>query len=239
MATNSPPVDPYRRRREAGNASREETRARLLAAADALFREQGYAATTVAAIATRAEVSLQTLYLAWGSKRALLLAAGNAAAVAADSPIEPAEWHTKIRAELAVDIGDDPTAAEYISAIARLFTRVAGRAGPYWRMLQLAASTDPDLKTDWDVVIAGRRQTMTAVAAGLPQRGRRPGLTHQTVADTLWALASPEMFHLLSTDGDYTPTSFAAWLERTLIAALCADQVPERAEPTCAWDSCS
>ena len=47
---------------------------RLLRAAEEEFTERGYAAATVARIAARAGVTVQTLYLAWGSKRALLRA---------------------------------------------------------------------------------------------------------------------------------------------------------------------
>ena len=60
------------RQREAGAASRAETRRQLIAAARELFSEQGYSATTVTKIARLAGVSLQTLYLACGSKRELL-----------------------------------------------------------------------------------------------------------------------------------------------------------------------
>lgn len=59
---------------QAGSASRVETRRRLLEAAGHEFAEGGYAAATVTRIAARAGVTVQTLYLAWGSKRALLRA---------------------------------------------------------------------------------------------------------------------------------------------------------------------
>src|SRR5258708_7476718 len=62
------------RQREAGEATRRETRRRLLAAARAEFSERGYAAATVIRIAERADVSVQTLYSNWGNKRNLLRA---------------------------------------------------------------------------------------------------------------------------------------------------------------------
>lgn len=64
--------DPYDARREAGRASRTQTRHSVLASADTLFRAKGYAATAVTVIADGAGVSLQMLCLAWGSKNALL-----------------------------------------------------------------------------------------------------------------------------------------------------------------------
>ena len=224
--------DPYRRRREAGAASREETRRRLLAAADELFQEQGYRATTVAAIAERAGVSLQTLYLAWGSKRALLNAAAGAAAMALKLPLEPDEWRATIRAELAEDAGED-TAGAYLAAVGRLFVRVAERTAPYWRMYRQAAATDPKVASDWEDTMADRRRTMNEVAGAVPRRGLRDGLEDGAVADTLWALASPEMYELFTAQGGRSSAAYGSWLEDTLVAALCASpgRPPSAAPP--------
>lgn len=221
MPKAAPAIDPYHRRRAAGAASREETRRRLVAAADALFREEGYPATTVVGIAKRADVSLQTLYLAWGSKRALLRAAAEAAAVASQTPMGFDQWRSFIRAELARDVGDDPTAGAYLAAVSRLFVRVAERTAIYWRMYREAAAIDPEIAADWSAIGRENRRTMAEVAANIPARGLRPDLSPEDVADTLWALASPEMFHLLCAEGGRDPAAFQTWLERTLKDALC------------------
>lgn len=223
MPSGTRSSDPYRRRRAAGAASREETRRRLLVAADALFREQGYPATTVAAIAERADVSLQTLYLAWGSKRELLRAASAAAAVASSLPLEPEEWRSTIRARLAEDAGADPTTHAYLASVSRLYVRVAERTALYWRMNRQAAATDPEIAANWEATTDDRRLTMIDVARGIPREGLRTGLTEETIADTLWALASPEVYDLFTTHGGYVPAAFASWLEDTLVAAFCTD----------------
>lgn len=223
MQPTAAPADPYRRRRDAGAASREQTRRRLLAAADTLFREQGYTATTVAAIATRADVSLQTLYLAWGSKRALLRAATDAAAVASPLPVTPEQWRSSIRAELADAVGGDQTAGAYLAAVSRLFVRVAERTAPYWRMHRQAAATDPEVAMDWEAMAVDRHRTLADVAQSVPRRGLRADLTADDITDTLWALASPEVYDLLTTQRGRPPSAFESWLRRTLVAALCAD----------------
>ena len=229
METDAAPRDPYRRRREAGAASREETRRRLLAAADELFRERGYRATTVTAIAEGAGVSLQTLYLAWGSKRALLNAAAGAAAMAMELPLGPDEWNATIRAELAEDAGED-TAGAYLAAVGRLFVRVAERTAPYWRMYRQAAATDPEVASDWEDTMADRRLTMAGIAKDIPRRGLRGGLAEGAVSDTLWALASPEVYELFTAQGGHSPATYGSWLESTLVAALCA--APGQRSPT-------
>lgn len=223
MRQVTPSIDPYRRRREAGAASREGTRRRLLAAADELFRRDGYQATTVTAIAARAGVSLQTLYLAWGNKRALLNAATDAAAAASADPPLPEEWLSSLRAELAGDAGPDPSAPEYLAAVSRLHARVAERTAPYWRMHRQGAATDAEIAADWAAIQEGRRRVLTEVAESLPRRGRRPDLSDEDVTDTLWALTCLEVYDLLTSEGWRPAAHFQSWLERTLIAALCQD----------------
>lgn len=44
----------------------------MLAAAESLFVADGYAATTIAAIAEKADVAVQTVYAVFGNKRAIL-----------------------------------------------------------------------------------------------------------------------------------------------------------------------
>ena len=213
--------NPYRRRREAGAASREQTRLRLLAAADALFLQQGYAATTVGAIAARARVSVQTLYLAWGSKRALLRAAADAAVTASDLPAGPEQWRVSVRAEIDQAAGQQATARDVLAALTAVFVRVAERAAPYWRLQQHAAASDPEAAADWHTATTARRQTLAALAQAIPATGLRPGLSPEDVTDTLWALASPATYDLLTVTGSHTPPDYQAWLQRTLTAALC------------------
>src|SRR4051812_27540644 len=136
-----PPIagsdDPYRRRREAGTASREDTRRRLLSAADRCFREQGYRATTVTAIAAGAGVSLQTLYLAWGSKAALFKAAAAAAAAPA-TPGSPDAWQAATLVELAEDARSSPGTRDYLAAVGRVVVRVVVRTARYRELYQEA-----------------------------------------------------------------------------------------------------
>ena len=218
MTTAQVPVDRYRRRREAGEASRTQTRQRLLAAADTLFRENGYAGTTIAAIAATAQVSVQTVYLAWGSKRELFQAAGKSIAAGSDQPIGAGEWNEEIFARL--NAADD-SAPVYLAAVSRLFTQVAVRTARYRQLRLQAAGSDPEIAADWQARQAERRATLNGVAQRIPRAGLRPGMSDKYVLDTLWALASPEMFDLLTAHGAHTPATFQTWLSRTLTAALC------------------
>jgi AcrR family transcriptional regulator len=87
----APPAPRVSRQKEAGEATRRETRRRLLVSARAEFAERAYAAATVNRIAERAGVSVQTLYNDWGGKRHLLHAVmGSALTGDDDIPLEAA-----------------------------------------------------------------------------------------------------------------------------------------------------
>src|SRR5919204_4921386 len=82
------------RRREQGAESRRATRAAILDAAARLFAEQGYVATTIAAIAREAGVAPQTVYAAFGNKREILTALMRSR-VAGDeegTPMQDRQW---------------------------------------------------------------------------------------------------------------------------------------------------
>ena len=61
-------------RKRSGAARARATRARVVAAAAPLFVTRGYLDTTMAELAGAAGVAVQTLYLAFGSKAAVLAA---------------------------------------------------------------------------------------------------------------------------------------------------------------------
>lgn len=67
MSTAAAPTPNHFERRKA------ETRLRISAAADRLFRERGYAQTSVEDIAREADVGIRTIYLHFESKAAILL----------------------------------------------------------------------------------------------------------------------------------------------------------------------
>ena len=70
------------------------TRQRVVAAATPLFVRDGYVETTMAGIARAAGVAVQTLYLSFGSKAAVL-----EAALAVEPDDQPNEWLAELGAE--------------------------------------------------------------------------------------------------------------------------------------------
>src|SRR6201996_9504163 len=118
---------------------RQDTRHRLLQAAGQDCPVGGYAGTTVTRLAAAAGVSVQTLYLAWGSKRALLrVYMENALSGGAGSP-EDADRRFA---------GLPPR--DRLAELAALVTEVAERAATGWGLYRDASAVDPEIAADWD-----------------------------------------------------------------------------------------
>ena len=200
-----------RRSRQArvGAALRQDTRARLLEAAAAEFAAGGYAATTVARIATAAGVSVQTLYLAWGSKRELLrgymeqVLAGDA-----NSPEDAAKRFAGLAPR------------ERLTELAATVGKIAERASTGWQLYRDAAAIDAEISADWNELQMLRRGLFERIIGGIPSPALRAGLSHQAAVDTAWAIASPETHDLLVQRLRYSDEAFREWVAATLVAAL-------------------
>lgn len=201
------------RQRQVGAASRKQTQDRLLQAAGALFAERGYERATVSAIARRAGVTVQTLYLAWGSKRALLRAYLEAALASQAGPIGR--------------VGDrfaGRGAREVVDGMAALVAAVAARSAPAWKLYRDAAAVDSQIAADWAQLQQLRRGTFDAIVRNIPAEALRSGLTREAARDTAWAIASPEAYEVLVRHAGYTLDEFERWMADTLAAALLANQ---------------
>lgn len=196
------------RQKKVGEALRRDTRNRLLQAAEAEFAAHGYCGTTVTKLAAAAGVSVQTLYLAWGSKRELLrgymerLLAGPA-----DSPED-------------ADRFEGMAPHERLAELADLVAEIADRAAVGWRLYRDAAAVDTEIAEDWSELQLLRHRRFMRVIGDLPVDALAEGLTHKTAADTAWAIASPESYDLLVNRRGYSLADFRDWMKRTLNAAI-------------------
>lgn len=205
------------RQREAGAASRAETRRRLVEAAGAEFAEAGYVAATVARIAVRAGVTVQTLYLAWGSKRALLRAYVETCVGGEPGSLRPEEPR-RVAAQLDALLTEDPQ--QILRTIVRLYRQIAERSALGWQLYRDAAAVDPEVAEDWQALQLLRRGTFEQLLDRLPTRSLRAHLTPATAIDTAWAIASPETYDLMVRRAGYSIDAYEEWVATTLIAAL-------------------
>ena len=212
MSTPQPTGSSWRsRQKTVGQALREDTRNRLLQAAQEEFPVRGYAGTTVTRLAATAGVSVQTLYLAWGSKRALLRGyMENALSGGAGSPEDAARRFA----------GLPPR--ERLAELAALVTEIAERAATGWSLYRDASAVDPEIAADWNELQMLRHRLFTRILGDIPVSAIAEGLTMKTAVDTAWAIASPESYDLLVHRLGYQLEEFRDWMRQNLITAILA-----------------
>jgi AcrR family transcriptional regulator len=197
------------RQRVVGAVQRDQTRARLQQAAAEEFLEHGYSAATVSRIASRAGVSVQTLYLAWGSKRELLRAYLQAGLTGGTGGI------TSVADGFA---GRSPR--EVVDGLAAVVARIGASAGSGWELYRDAAAGDPEIAADWAELQSLRRLNIERILAHLPLESLRPGLSRESARDSAWVIAGPESFDLLVRRSGYTLDEWESWMATTLAATL-------------------
>jgi AcrR family transcriptional regulator len=215
-------------RSEVRAAQAEQTRREILLAARALFTSQGYG-TTVAQVAQRAGVAVDTVYASVGRKPALVLAVIDMVLGGDDGPIS-AEERRYVRGIQSASSAQDKLTA-YAEALVALLPTVA----PLQEALREAGRSDPECARAWSGLVTRRADNMLKFARDLRQTGQLRGdLDDQQVADIIWATNSAEYFLLLAQRG-WTPQRFGTHLidlwTRTLldptVATACDPQPGE------------
>ncbi|MFZ0217462.1 MAG: helix-turn-helix domain-containing protein [Candidatus Dormiibacterota bacterium] len=198
----------YRSSRRAAGAA--ETRKVILAAARRLFLERGYVATTMAAIATEAQVALDTVYAAVGVKPVLFRLLVESAISGTDEAV-PADERDYV-----LDLKSESDPQRKVEIYARAIRRIMERLAPLFRLLRDAAAVDPELRALWEEIAERRARNMLGFAQELDDSGGlRDGVSTQEAADVIWAMNSPEFFLLLVHERRWTGDRFQRWLAGT------------------------
>ena len=183
------------------------TRRAVLAAARDLFAERGYAGTSIAAIAARAGVAVDTVYAAAGRKPALLRELVETSISGTDHPV-PALQRDYVRR-----VREAVTAREKLESYAAAVADIGVRMAPVHRALAEAAVTDADCAALRAEIGARRAANMRLLAADLRATGElRPDLTDDEVADVVWSMNSAEYRALLVGERGWTAERFGTWL---------------------------
>ncbi|GAA3631731.1 TetR/AcrR family transcriptional regulator [Microlunatus ginsengisoli] len=206
----------YRSPRRAEQAA--ATRAAILASAHELFVANGYAATTVADIARRARVAVDTVYATVGKKPDVLREVLETAISGSDVavPAEQRDYVLRVRQATTADA----KIRAYVDGLIALQPRLA----PVVLALRDAAGTDPESAAQWQRIADRRAQNMRQFAADLRATGElREDLTDDDVADIVWSMNGPEYWTLLVGERGWTAERFGdhvvdAW-QRILLAA--------------------
>jgi len=191
------------------------TRRAIVTAAHDLFLAQGYAATTIDAIAEAAHVARRTVFNSVGGKAALLKLALDWAIVGDDEPVAMAD-RPAVKAILAES---DPRKALmlWVQAVAD----VVGRTAPLGEVLTAAADIDPAAA---ELLAEASRQRMAGAAAFMRHLasldGLAAGMTEQRAAELCWALTDGHLYRLLVAQRGWSTADFTRWLSDSLAAAL-------------------
>ena len=196
-----------------------QTRRDILDAAQALFERNGYAASSIEAIAGQANVARATVFATVGSKADILKALRDRALAGDDDPV-PVTARPWFR-----EVADAPDARQAIQLHARNIRNMCERAARLEAVLAAAAGADPQLRELHTDSQRQRGAGARKVAELLDRKGPlRPGLNPGTAADLLFALASPELYLLLVAARSWTPSHYQQWLAETLTQQLLADR---------------
>jgi hypothetical protein len=154
------------------------------------------------------------VYATFGSKVALLGAVVSAAARgAADIEILEQEGPARVAAAT--------TQREQLELFALDISERLARTAPLVRAVAGAAAGEPELAALLERIHDARLHNIRSVPAMLA-RNRPLRVEQEEAAETIWALASPDLYLLLTGPRGWSRERYAAWLADSLEAMLSA-----------------
>jgi AcrR family transcriptional regulator len=181
----------------------QATRSMIVAAAQALFLEQGYICTTIDVIAERAGVATSTVYAIFGSKRGILRAIRDT-------------WHERTNIhEVIASSSQSASPAERLEQLAAATRRQWELGAEVTAIYTGAAAADPRAAAELTQALAGRREGLHSFAKSL-EAHLREGLDSTHAAAILQALCMPEVFDELVRRSGWSADEYQAWLAKIL-----------------------
>jgi AcrR family transcriptional regulator len=200
--------DSTRRRQQA-----RQTQEAIIDAARRRFLDGGFASTTIAAIASEAGVSVDTIYKTFGGKPGLVRAICQEA-LAGAGPV-PAEE----RSDAMQAAETDPR--RIIRGWGTLTTEVAPRVVPILLLVRDAAASDPEMASLQVELDEQRLQRMTANARRLAAAGHlREDVPVDLAGEILWTYSSAALYELLVLRRGWPLDRYGAFIADAMIAAL-------------------
>jgi AcrR family transcriptional regulator len=186
-----------------------ETKAAILDAAQALFVENGYGATSIRAIADKAGVSEATVYAIFGQKGSIL-------------------WAALLRAVTSDDENDNSVLPQEVVRSVRSAEGNVERthlllrwSRQHWERgaadlevtMERAVDGDPELADMAKRAAEGRLEAVhQALTLALESGSLRDNLAFEDVADLIWAIDSPQVYRSLVRERGWSPEKYEHWL---------------------------
>src|SRR6266704_6333350 len=216
-------VSPPAQERSLRRAQTALTEQRILAAATELFLADGYLATTLENVATRAQVGARTVYVRFGTKAALFKRAVDVAIAGDTEPVDVLgrEW-----IQLALTA---PTAAGRIAAIAAAGRQIMERTGALFAVAQQAAAVEPLIAGFWQQGREQSRHGQEVFWTRLADDGLLPpGIDLTWLIDTASMMAAAETYLLASRMLGWDLDAYQDWLTVTWTRLLTGPAPPSR-----------
>jgi AcrR family transcriptional regulator len=191
------------------------TRRDILDAAQRLFERQGYAATTMEAIAAEAGVALKTVYVAFETKSGLLRALWNHLLRARrdEVPVAEQQWYREVVQE--------PDAERQIRLTVRNSRVVKLRIAGVLEVIRSAAPNDPDIGALWARIQAEFHANQRVLVESVSEkRALAAGLDVDRATDVLWTINHPNLWQLLVEERGWTPEQYEQWCADLACAQL-------------------
>ena len=199
----------YRSRLRADQA--QQTRRRVLESALQLFLDRGYAGTTVAAVADHAGVSPETIYLSLGGKRGLLEGVMDITGPHASVADDDKWWHM---------VAQLPGASERLDKMVEYSCRILARTRPIHTIIRGAADKEAFAAALGRRLLQERLHNQTERIRNYLGDHLRPGLSVAEAGERYCALASPDLYHLLTVEFAWTADQHREWLTHLLHTEL-------------------
>jgi AcrR family transcriptional regulator len=208
-------MDDVKTPRDRRSRRAEATRLRIIDAAAKLFDERGYGGTTIEAVASQADVAVETVYARFKNKRNLLAAYLDMTIVGDTQPV-PLLDRGEVR-----KVRETNDQHEQIRLLAQLARNLLGRAASAHAALRSAAAVDPEVAAIAEEDDRRRRATQRVFVEIIAAAGPlRDGLSIAEAADTFGALTSPETYALLIRRRGWSPARYERWLATNLALTL-------------------
>ena len=204
-----------------------ETRRQVVEAAHQLFVANGFAGTTIAAVASEANVSAPTVYAVFTSKAELLRSAIDLALAGDPEPIPVADR------PFARWVYEAETAVELLSRYAVMMGELAERAAPIYMVLLAAADVEPELAELLAEFEKQRLQAATMLAEAVRDRGGLPhGRSLADARDTIWVCNAPELYIRLTSKRRWSKKRYVTWARNMLIKLVVEPTASEGTLPS-------
>lgn len=216
MDPPDPPVKSRRYDASRRRAEAERTRDRVLEAAEALFLQRGYTATTVAGVADLAGVSPELIYKTLGGKAGLVREIQRRGLLGTGPIPAPA----RSDAVAATDMDARTLLHEW----SRLMIEVSPRVSPILLLVRAAAAEHSEVAALLQEITAQHLDRMALNAQRLQAHpGVRADLSTDRIRDVLWTYTAPELYDRLVSQRGWAVEEYAEFVFRGMSGQLLAD----------------